>query len=565
MNVAQIVRNNTSKTEVSSSTIALIRLALSLFALMFFSLHTEGNPNPVTEGYNLLLVLYAIYALLHCMYPSYMHKIIQPTWLHWIDVASYALLIALSGGLASPLFFFFFFAIIVASFRYGYKEGIRVTAACFLIALVIYFSPLNSDVRSALYPALVQKALLLALGFFIASWGGLLVQQKRQLKLLSEVNCMPDPRLSAEQLMGNSLEHIRKFYDAVACLAVMKMPDGSYAIFKVEKDSEKPMLLGQVLDEMIAAHLLAIPPQWSIYYANETEWYMSSLPAYKPRQSSLEVHSNFGEAISQLLEVESFASAPLRLHGQDIGRLYLNNCSHSFDAADMSFLLQLVNQITPRIDNIHLLDKIAAAATSSMRQKISIDLHDSTIQPYIGLKLGLEALRRKIPEGEAIAAEVDDLVKMTAESISDLRQYIGGLKSQLDAPLVPAIMELAKKYLHRHGIEVTVNADTELKVNERLAAEIYQLVCEGLSNIHRHTTAKQAAINLYYQEDQLVIEVVNQDDNTQDFVLFKPRSITERVTHLGGTVSVNRLAGDKTMVTAEIPLNAKDRRHAALA
>lgn len=532
---------------------------------MFFSLHTEGNPNPVTEGYNLLLVLYAIYALLHCMYPSYMHKIIQPTWLHWIDVASYALLIALSGGLASPLFFFFFFAIIVASFRYGYKEGIRVTAACFLIALVIYFSPLNSDVRSALYPALVQKALLLALGFFIASWGGLLVQQKRQLKLLSEVNCMPDPRLSAEQLMGNSLEHIRKFYDAVACLAVMKMPDGSYAIFKVEKDSEKPMLLGQVLDEMIAAHLLAIPPQWSIYYANETEWYMSSLPAYKPRQSSLEVHSNFGEAISQLLEVESFASAPLRLHGQDIGRLYLNNCSHSFDAADMSFLLQLVNQITPRIDNIHLLDKIAAAATSSMRQKISIDLHDSTIQPYIGLKLGLEALRRKIPEGEAIAAEVDDLVKMTAESISDLRQYIGGLKSQLDAPLVPAIMELAKKYLHRHGIEVTVNADTELKVNERLAAEIYQLVCEGLSNIHRHTTAKQAAINLYYQEDQLVIEVVNQDDNTQDFVLFKPRSITERVTHLGGTVSVNRLAGDKTMVTAEIPLNAKDRRHAALA
>lgn len=532
---------------------------------MFFSLHTAGNSNPVTEGYNFLLVLYAIYALLHCMYPSYMHKIIQPTWLHWIDVASYALLIALSGGLASPLFFFFFFAIIVASFRYGYKEGIRVTTACFLIALVIYFSPLNSDVRSALYPALVQKALLLALGFFIASWGGLLVQQKRQLKLLSEVNCMPDPRLSAEQLMGNSLEHIRKFYDAVACLAVMKMPDGSYAIFKVENDSEKSMLLGQVLDETIAAHLLAIPPQWSIYYANETEWYMSSLPAYKPRQSSLEAHSNFGEAISQLLEVESFASAPLRLHGQDIGRLYLNNCSHSFDAADMSFLLQLVNQITPRIDNIHLLDKIAAAATSSMRQKISIDLHDSTIQPYIGLKLGLEALRRKIPEGEAIAAEVDDLVKMTAESISDLRQYIGGLKSQLDAPLVPAIMELAKKYLHRHGIEVTVNADTELKVNERLAAEIYQLVCEGLSNIHRHTTAKQAVINLYYQEDQLVIEVVNQDDNTQDFVLFKPRSITERVTHLGGTVSVNRLAGDKTMVTAEIPLNAKDRRHAALA
>jgi signal transduction histidine kinase len=95
-------------------------------------------------------------------------------------------------------------------------------------------------------------------------------------------------------------------------------------------------------------------------------------------------------------------------------------------------------------------------------------------------------------------------------------------------------------------------------------------MCEGLSNIHRHTTAKQAAINLYYQQDQIVIEVINQADSTQDFTHFKPRSMTERVTHLGGTVSVNHHPGDKTaaaktIVTAEIPLQLKDRRYAVFA
>jgi signal transduction histidine kinase len=232
------------------------------------------------------------------------------------------------------------------------------------------------------------------------------------------------------------------------------------------------------------------------------------------------------------------------------------------------------NEISPQIDHITLQNKVAADATLAMRQKISIDLHDSTVQPYIGLKLGLEALRRKIPDGEAIAAEVDELVDMATESITELRQYIDGLKSQiksqLGAPLVPAILEVAKKYQHRHGIEVTVNIDPGLKVNERLAAEIYQLVCEGLSNVLRHTTAKQATVNLRSCEEQLIVEVVNHDGSIQDFIHFKPRSMTERVTYLGGTVSVNHhpgdeVAGSKTVVTAEIPLQLKGKHDASFA
>ena len=251
-------------------------------------------------------------------------------------------------------------------------------------------------------------------------------------------------------------------------------------------------------------------------------------------------------------------------------------------------------------EKLELLNKIASSAatsTSAMRHKISIDLHDSTIQPYIGLKLGLEALRRKIPEGAAIAAELDELVMMAEESIAELRQYIGGLKSQINSQLNPqlkpqlgtslvtSILELAKKYQLRHGIEVAVNADTQLKLSEHLSTEIYQLVCEGLSNIHRHTQSKKAEINLYYQNDQLVIEVINQDDSAQDFIHFKPRSMAERVSYLGGTISVNHITGDKTtggktlrgkalasktlgsktIVTAEMPLQLTERRCASYA
>jgi signal transduction histidine kinase len=565
LNAAQIVKDLTDQTEARSSTIALMRLALALFALLFLSFHASGYFTPQADAYDLLLVLYSAYAVAHCLAPNFMFKAVPQESLHWIDLACFAILICLSGGLGSPILAFFFFAILVASFRYGFKEGFKVTLASVAMMALIHFLPVPKEVDIPLFPAIMHKAILLTLGYFIACWGGFLLQQKRQLKLLSEVNCMPDPRLSVEQLMGNSLEHIREYYGADACLAVMKMPDESYVIFKVERDADKPMLLGQMLDEGIAAHLLAVPPQWSICYASGAEWYMPSLPAYKPRASLTEANSNYGEAISELLEVNSFAGVPLRLHGQDIGRLYLTNCNHVLNPSDMSFLQQLVNQITPRIDNIHLLDKIAATATAAMRQKIAIDLHDSTIQPYIGLKLGLEALRRKLSADDAMAGDVDELVNMTTESIAGLRQYIGGLKAQLVEPLVPALLEMAKNYQQRHGIAVEINADTQLKVNERIATEVYQLVAEGLSNIHRHTTAKHADVNIHYLDDQLIVEVVNQDNSKTKFMQFKPRSMTERVTNLGGTVSVNHLAGEKTIVTAEIPIQTKDRRHAAFA
>ena len=404
-------------------------------------------------------------------------------------------------------------------------------------------------------------------------------QHKTKLKLLSEINRLSDPSLSAEQWLGNTLLNIQEYYMAEACLAVMKMPDASYIIYRAVDRTAKSMLLGHALDESIGVHLLAIPPQNSIYYTHQAEWCIPSQSA----ELSSETMSNFGEAISHLLEVDSFASVPLHLHEQYIGRLYLTNCSEYFDGADMLFLQQLCNQIKPQIEHISLQNKIASTATLAMRHKISIDLHDSTIQPYIGLKLGLEALRRKIPDESAIAAEADELMIMAGESIAELRQYIVELKSQIKSQLksqsgtslVASILEVAKKYQLRHGIEVAVHVDTELKVSEHLSIEVYQLVCEGLSNIHRHTQAKQAEINLYCKNDQLVIEVTNQDDSAEDFIHFKPRSMTERVTYLGGTINVNHTTSDKTtgsntlngktIVTAKIPLQLKERRCASFA
>src|SRR5678815_3944336 len=52
----------------------------------------------------------------------------------WIDLSWYVFLIALSGGADSVFFFFFFFAILVASFRSGFRGGLQVT----IVSTVIF-------------------------------------------------------------------------------------------------------------------------------------------------------------------------------------------------------------------------------------------------------------------------------------------------------------------------------------------------------------------------------------------------------------------------------------------
>jgi signal transduction histidine kinase len=100
---------------------------------------------------------------------------------------------------------------------------------------------------------------------------------------------------------------------------------------------------------------------------------------------------------------------------------------------------------------------------------------------------------------------------------------------------------------------VDVEAAADLHCNDRLAAEVFQMVAEGLSNIRRHTQATQAKIGLLRRNGYLVLRVENEGAPVTSPELFTPRSITERAAALGGQVLVER-TDEGTAVVVEIPL-----------
>jgi signal transduction histidine kinase len=101
---------------------------------------------------------------------------------------------------------------------------------------------------------------------------------------------------------------------------------------------------------------------------------------------------------------------------------------------------------------------------------------------------------------------------------------------------------------------VHVEAKTALPVHDRLAAEVFQMVAEGLSNVRRHTRSAQATVTLTCCDQHLRLRIANDIATDSGRTPFTPRSITERATALGGDAYVEWPEHGGTVIVVDIPL-----------
>jgi signal transduction histidine kinase len=259
--------------------------------------------------------------------------------------------------------------------------------------------------------------------------------------------------------------------------------------------------------------------------------------------------------MAELLETDSFISVPLSLRKGE-GRIYVISRRNRFSKADALFLSHIAEQAFPVIENIELLDRMASEAVSQERKKIALDIHDTAIQPYIGLKMGLSAVRNKAAPDNPLIDDLDKLIGMAAQVIGDLRRYAGTFKTRLGQtePIFLVILrQQAAQVREFYGIDIEVSMEGELNVSDRLTAEVLQVVREGLSNICKHTDAQSGFVKLQCADGLLKIQIENEGAGVQS-IDFTPRSITERATALGGKTQVKQGAGGSTAVLIEIPV-----------
>jgi signal transduction histidine kinase len=224
------------------------------------------------------------------------------------------------------------------------------------------------------------------------------------------------------------------------------------------------------------------------------------------------------------------------------------------------------------LERIAQLEQLSAGAAERERQRLGLNLHDRVMQPYIGLKLALEALQtRPSPQ---LAAGLQSIVAMTEQVIDGLRGDLrrlapgaAGAPAQAEPlathqtatepdpqgdTLAHDLAEQARLMHRLHGVRIAVRGPVPEALSQRLRHEVSEFIREALSNIRRHTHARSGEIELRCDGQSLGLRISNEAAAVRSD--FAPRSISQRAQALGGWSEVRAEAGQRTAVHVTIPL-----------
>lgn len=484
--------------------------------------------------------------------------------IHWLDVFFYSCLIALTEGTSNIFFYFYFFSILSASFSFGYREGVLVVAVSVLSYLTVGILSAPPGAEFELSRTLIRPAYLSTLGYMIAYWGGYENVLKQRLRLLKDVNYVWSPRLGVYHVISSNLKRLLGVYEKSSSVLVVRRPSGRkpFLMYSASHHKREDAIVPQEVTEETARLLLILPATVSIAYRTPLQkfWLKKSACAgyVMEARARVDIPVEQCESLANLLEARSIVTVPYSQRDGTTGRLFLASDMEAFNQSDIEFLSQFAGMVSSVVENMQLMDELVAKAAEHERYRISRDLHDTTIQPYIGLKLALDALHREAGSEGPLSRRIRELAEMATMTIQDLRGYASSLKevtSMVAEHLASAIREQAGRFKQFYGIDVEVICHMNSGLTDRVAAAAFQIVAEGLSNILRHTVAKRAYIAVLCETDFLLLQIGNErSSDAAGGDRFTPRSISERASVLGGSAFVEQTTDGFTVVRVSIPM-----------
>lgn len=217
-------------------------------------------------------------------------------------------------------------------------------------------------------------------------------------------------------------------------------------------------------------------------------------------------------------------------------------------ASDIRRLLQQASYV----------DSLQSEIAAHERSRIGRDLHDSAIQPYLGLKFAIEALAMQCPANNPLHGPVQELRSVCESELLELRKTVSALRAGStlgENSLTTALQRQCSRFARIFDIQVDLQVPADLQTNRTLASALLHMVNEALNNVRRHTQAHQVWITLTSSPGGL--QLLIRDDagrrSGKKVPDFEPRSLAERARELGGVLTLRRHGSLDTEIQITLP------------
>jgi signal transduction histidine kinase len=217
-----------------------------------------------------------------------------------------------------------------------------------------------------------------------------------------------------------------------------------------------------------------------------------------------------------------------------------------------------------------LLESVISAQEDE-RKRIARELHDETGQALTGIVMSLEIAQAALDrEPTTVSQRLEAAKSLASQSIAAIRRLVVDLRPAAldDLGLVPAIRAFAGSRLGEKGIRLEMQASGfTRRLSPPVETCLFRVAQEAVTNVVRHSQATSARIELV-RDNGFVSLLVSDDGQGFDVHQIISSSdpvralglagMDERVSLLGGQLTVDSDPGNGTIVRAIIPSEAKD-------
>ena len=561
--------------------IATARAVLAAASLLAITLDPT-QPGRFSKLVYRLLLAYLLYSFSALLLLRTRHRVTHrySQVVAGLDAGWAALISLFSAGPSSPFFLFFVFVLLGTAYRWGLRKTLYISsilcAVLIMEGVLLRYGPLAHWLQAELdLNRLIMRAVnLLVMAILV----GYLGESKKQLRAEVSTIARLIGKARAEYGVAGSLDAVLKdllevFTSKQAMWVVQERSTGGHA-FLWHVNSR-----GNSNDTIVQPRELQAAERESYFFPLPAPvLYLVRRPAGldavaldpeggAPRKVTVHLPSAF---VAQFPFRTAFVAA-VELGTRLSGRLLLLDSDLTGKVEwNLVFLASIVQQVAPTMYNIYLLRRIRQRAAAAERARLARELHDGALQSLSALEMSLYLLRKKVaqqvPGLEGDLLEIQSLTHQQNVALRKIVQQTDGSDASPDN--LPAFLEATVNKFRDKGINVDFISEVNgAKLSPRTSHEIARIVQEALTNVVKHSRARNAVVRFTVQDSRVHL-VIEDDGQGLDFrgrmsmpeldaAASGPAVIKQRVRLLRGNLTIESSRGSGTKLEITIPLAAK--------
>jgi signal transduction histidine kinase/ActR/RegA family two-component response regulator len=213
------------------------------------------------------------------------------------------------------------------------------------------------------------------------------------------------------------------------------------------------------------------------------------------------------------------------------------------------------------------------AGVMAERERMSREIHDTIAQSLVGIIMTAQRTQRRlavrVSDDPGLMEDLAVIIESAFDSLSDARALVAeGAHLDLSGPLEGALADLGARFARETGINVETEADLPRGLPQPVRLLVVRAVQEGLANVRKHTSAKNATAAAVFSDGSLRIQVVDDGAGLAAQPTaggFGLAGLRDRVEVLGGRVELrNRRDRPGAVLSVEVDAIALSRADGGL-